>query len=167
MWICVILLLLLSAKSESTQWTRQTGRPPVSLMIHSNYLLWKNIHRACGNRQSNFQPTADKVHPHGSFVGQECQGQAQEITVEVILCKYSRQWCALLLFLCIVEFLCVRGFVHVSVWGWRCSVGRDIIFRKTKTCYFFSATLHCWGSPCPCCPFGGWVVERIGAQHVL
>ncbi len=31
------------------------------------------------------------VHPHGSFVGQCCQGQAQEITVEVILCKYSQR----------------------------------------------------------------------------
>ena len=51
-----------------------------------------NIHPACGLSQGTFHTTADDDHPHGSFVGQYCQGQAQEITVEVILCKYSRQW---------------------------------------------------------------------------
>ena len=50
-----------------------------------------NIHPACGQSQGTFHATADDDHPHGSFVGQYCQGQAQEITVEVILCKYSRQ----------------------------------------------------------------------------
>ena len=49
------------------------------------------IHPACDIRQGTFHTTADNDHPHGSFVGQYCQGQAQEITVEVILCKYSRQ----------------------------------------------------------------------------
>ena len=34
--------------------------------------------------------TTDRLHHHGSFLVQYCQGQAQEITVEVILCKYSR-----------------------------------------------------------------------------
>ena len=38
-----------------------------------------------------FRSTTDIDYHHGSFVGQYCQGQAQEITVEVILCKYSRQ----------------------------------------------------------------------------
>ena len=50
-----------------------------------------NIHPACDPSQGTFHTTADDDHPHGSFVGQYCQGQAQEITVEVILCKYSRQ----------------------------------------------------------------------------
>ena len=50
-----------------------------------------NFHPARDVRQSTFHTTADDDHPHGSFVGQYCQGQAQEITVEVILCKYSRQ----------------------------------------------------------------------------
>ena len=49
------------------------------------------IHPACDKCQGTFHTTADNNHPHGSFVGQYCQGQAQEITVEVILCKYSRQ----------------------------------------------------------------------------
>ena len=51
-----------------------------------------NIHPACDQCQGTFHhTTADDDHPHGSFVGQYCQGQAQEITVEVILCKYGRQ----------------------------------------------------------------------------
>ena len=33
------------------------------------------------------------LHHHDSFVDLFCQRQAQEITVEVILCKYSRQGC--------------------------------------------------------------------------
>ena len=41
--------------------------------------------------KAHFHATTDTDHHHGSFVGQYCQGQAQEITVEVILCKYSRQ----------------------------------------------------------------------------
>ena len=49
-----------------------------------------NIHPACSQSQGTFHVTADDDHPHGSFVGQYCQGQAQEIVVEVILCKYSR-----------------------------------------------------------------------------
>ena len=43
------------------------------------------------NAKAPFRSTTDIDHHHGSFVGQYCQGQAQEITVEVILCKYSRQ----------------------------------------------------------------------------
>ena len=43
------------------------------------------------NAKAHFRSTTDIGHHHGSFVGQYCQGQAQEITVEVILCKYSRQ----------------------------------------------------------------------------
>jgi hypothetical protein len=43
------------------------------------------------NAKAPFHATTDNDHHHGSFVGQYCQGQAQEITVEVILCKYSRQ----------------------------------------------------------------------------
>ena len=43
------------------------------------------------NAKAPFRSTTDIGHHHGSFVGQYCQGQAQEITVEVILCKYSRQ----------------------------------------------------------------------------
>ena len=38
----------------------------------------------------HFHPATDANHHHGSLVGQYCQGQAQEITVELILCKYSR-----------------------------------------------------------------------------
>ena len=49
------------------------------------------IHPACDKCQGTFHTTTDNDHPQGSFVGQYCQGQAQEITVEVILCKYSRQ----------------------------------------------------------------------------
>ena len=52
-----------------------------------------NFHPARDVRQSTFHTTADDDHPHGSFVGQYCQEQAQEITVEVILCKYSRRIC--------------------------------------------------------------------------
>ena len=43
------------------------------------------------NAKAHFRSTTDIGHHHGSFVGQYCQGQAQEITVEVILCKYSRR----------------------------------------------------------------------------
>ena len=43
------------------------------------------------NAKAPFRSTTDIDYHHGSFVGQYCQGQAQEITVEVILCKYSRQ----------------------------------------------------------------------------
>ena len=34
--------------------------------------------------EGTFHLTTDGNHPHGSFVGQYCQGQAQEITVVVI-----------------------------------------------------------------------------------
>ena len=51
-----------------------------------------NIHPARGKCQGTFHTTVDDDHHHGSFVGQYCQGQAQEITVEVILCKYSRRF---------------------------------------------------------------------------
>ena len=49
------------------------------------------IDPACDKCQSSFHTTADNNHTHGSFVGQDCPMQAQQITVEVILCKYSRQ----------------------------------------------------------------------------
>ena len=56
----------------------QTGGTPTAHQICS----------ACCRRSLGVHP---HDHHHGHFVGLTCQVQAQEITQEVILCKYSRQ----------------------------------------------------------------------------
>ena len=55
-------------------------------------------------------------------MGQCCQGQAQEITVEVILCKYSRQ--------SVAHFLCSRyALAAMLVFGKR---GPDELAQERK-----------------------------------
>ena len=54
-------------------------------------LLGRVSSRSWLEARALFHVPAIICHHQGSFLGQKCQGQAQEITVEVILCKYSRQ----------------------------------------------------------------------------
>ena len=48
-------------------------------------------HQICSERWRRSLGVHSHDHHHGHFVGLTCQVQAQEITQEVILCKYSRQ----------------------------------------------------------------------------
>ena len=59
-----------------------------------------------------FCAAATMYYHHGSFVGQYCQGQAQEITVEVILCKYSRH---ILIFSAAIQDTCQEYNVFAKI----------------------------------------------------